>query len=334
MEPLIIATHRQLSAMHPMKVLLAPHLINTLCANSSARQVLVSAGGYIELFFIPGRACTMEMSAAGYPGWRFDRQALPADLVARGMAEPDPDMPGGVRLVLDDYPYAKDGLELWDALRRWVRACVRLAYGDDDAAVRADAELQAWYRDIRERGHGDHAAAAWWPPLDTVADAEHVLATVAWIASGRHSAVHYGQFPYAGYVLNRPCFLRRLVPEPGTPEAQALQADPDAWLLGTLPSVFKNFAAVTGAETLSVHPDDEEYMGTRARSNWTADPALRAAFDDFAADLRALERHIDERNADPSLHHRSGPARMPYTMLAPSSKSGITARGVPYSMCA
>ena len=34
------------------------------------------------------------------------------------------------------------------------------------------------------------------------------------------------QFPYAGYMPNRPTINRRLMPEPGTPEFEELKSDP------------------------------------------------------------------------------------------------------------
>ncbi|KAH1087361.1 hypothetical protein GYH30_018769 [Glycine max] len=36
---------------------------------------------------------------------------------ARGVAVKDPSAPHGVRLLIEDYPYASDGLEIWDAIK-------------------------------------------------------------------------------------------------------------------------------------------------------------------------------------------------------------------------
>ncbi|KAJ6318850.1 hypothetical protein OIU76_014245 [Salix suchowensis] len=106
METYIIATHRQLSAMHPIYKLLHPHMRYTLEINALARQSLINGGGIIEACFSPGKFA-MEISSAAYQNmWRFDMEALPADLVRRGMAVEDPSMPCGVRLVIEDYPYA------------------------------------------------------------------------------------------------------------------------------------------------------------------------------------------------------------------------------------
>ncbi|KAJ8547699.1 hypothetical protein K7X08_011285 [Anisodus acutangulus] len=49
-------------------------------------------------------------------------EALPADLVRRGMAVEDPTVPCGVKLVIEDYPYAADGLLIWSAINELVES--------------------------------------------------------------------------------------------------------------------------------------------------------------------------------------------------------------------
>ncbi|KAH9326916.1 hypothetical protein KI387_007094, partial [Taxus chinensis] len=80
-EPFIIATHRQLSKMHPVYKLLTPHFLDTMDINQAARQALINAGGIIERGFTPGRY-SMEMSSKVYKQWKFNEQGLPADLLA------------------------------------------------------------------------------------------------------------------------------------------------------------------------------------------------------------------------------------------------------------
>lgn len=82
-EPFILAAHRQMSTMHPIYMLLDPHMRYTLEINTLARQTLINADGVIENCFTPGRYC-MEISAAAYKNfWRFDQESLPADLIRR-----------------------------------------------------------------------------------------------------------------------------------------------------------------------------------------------------------------------------------------------------------
>lgn len=82
-EPYIIATYRQLSALHPIAKLLHPHFRYTMEINAAARQNLIAAGGVIESTFTPGKYA-LQMSAEVYKTfWRFDKESLPEDLIRR-----------------------------------------------------------------------------------------------------------------------------------------------------------------------------------------------------------------------------------------------------------
>jgi len=51
--------------------------------NALAREYLVNAGGIIESCFAPGKY-SIELSSVAYrEQWRFDMEALPADLIRR-----------------------------------------------------------------------------------------------------------------------------------------------------------------------------------------------------------------------------------------------------------
>ena len=82
-EPYVIATNRQLSAMHPIYRLLHPHFRYTMEINALAREALINADGTIETAFTPGKYSTELSSVAYDQEWRFDLQALPADLISR-----------------------------------------------------------------------------------------------------------------------------------------------------------------------------------------------------------------------------------------------------------
>lgn len=82
-EPYIIATNRQLSAMHPIYRLLHPHFRHTTKINSLAREALINANGIIETSFSLGKYA-MEFSSVAYDlEWRFDQEALPQNLISR-----------------------------------------------------------------------------------------------------------------------------------------------------------------------------------------------------------------------------------------------------------
>ena len=68
-----------------MYKLLQPHFRYTMRINCAARTSLINAGGIVEVGFTPG-PYSMELSSIVYNSWRFDEQALPADLLKRWAA--------------------------------------------------------------------------------------------------------------------------------------------------------------------------------------------------------------------------------------------------------
>ncbi|CAE5963891.1 unnamed protein product [Arabidopsis arenosa] len=332
LEPFILAAHRQLSAMHPIFKLLDPHMRYTLEINAVARQTLISADGVIESCFTAGQY-GLEISSAAYKNkWRFDMEGLPADLIRRGMAVPDPTQPHGLKLLVEDYPYANDGLLLWSAIQTWVRTYVERFYPDPNL-IQTDIELQAWYSESINVGHADHRDAEWWPKLSTVDDLVSVITTIIWLASAQHAALNFGQYPYGGYVPNRPPLMRRLIPDELDPEFASFIEDPQKYFFSSIPSLLQTTKFMAVVDTLSTHSPDEEYIGERQLpSIWTGDAEIVDAFYGFSAEIGRIEKEIEKRNHDPSRRNRCGAGVLPYELMAPSSEPGVTCRGVPNSV--
>ncbi|KAL3687113.1 hypothetical protein R1sor_013422 [Riccia sorocarpa] len=200
-EPFIIASHRQLSAMHPISVLLEPAFVNNMRINANARTGLIAAApvGPIENYFTPGKYSN-ELAGVAYDKlWRFDKVGLPYDLLERGMAEADPSQPEGVKLVFEDYPYAKDALDIWHATKQYVTEYVKVYYKTDEA-VASDEELQEWWKEIREVGHGDKKDADWWPSCKTIHSLIDIVCTIFYMAGPQHASVNFSQYTYAGFM--------------------------------------------------------------------------------------------------------------------------------------
>ncbi|KAE8676594.1 Linoleate 13S-lipoxygenase 2-1 [Hibiscus syriacus] len=302
-EPYVIATNRGLSVMHPIYRLLHPHLQYTMEINALARESLVSADGLIEKIMTFGKYY-LEVGSIFYDQhWQFDQQSLPADLISRGMAVEDPNAPQGLRLTIKDYPYASDGLLLWDALKQWVTEYVNHYY-PKPSMVEADQEIQSWWTEIRTIGHGQHAA------------------------------VNFGQYTYAGYFPSRPSFTRTKMPneDPTDNEWRRFLRKPEAALLECLPSQIQATRAMAIWNVISHHSPDEEYVGDKLEPSWVEDPVIRAAFERLHGKLKQVEGIIDERNADCNLKNRNGAGITPYELFKPFSEPGVTGMGVPNSV--
>ncbi|VAI36457.1 unnamed protein product [Triticum turgidum subsp. durum] len=336
MEPFIIATNRQLSVTHPVHKLLHPHYRDTMNINSRARELLVSAGGIIELTVFQ-RKYAMEMSSVTYKDWNFNEQALPDDLIKRGMAVRDPSSPHKVRLLLEDYPYAVDGLAIWTAIEQWVTEYLAIYY-TSDSVLQSDVELQAWWKEVREVGHGDLKDAAWWPKMKTVAELVKACATIIWTGSALHAAVNFGQYPYAGYHPNKPSASRRPMPEPDSEEYSLLARDPEKVFIRTITNQMQAIIGISLLEILSKHSSDEIYLGQRDTPEWTSDAKALEAFKRFGMRLEGIESQVVALNGNPQLKNRNGPAQFPYMLLYPNTSDhtgeaeGLTARGIPNSI--
>ncbi|URE37740.1 hypothetical protein MUK42_07613, partial [Musa troglodytarum] len=215
-EPYIIAAHRQLSEMHPIYRLLHPHFRYNMEINALARQALISGGGIIEISFSPLKY-SMEISSVAYDQlWRFDMEALPADLIRRGMAVEDPTAEHGLRLTVDDYPFANDGLLIWSAIRQWVEDYVSHYYPDPNY-ITDDYELQRWWDEVRTEDTATRRT-------------RH--------ASAHHAAVNFGQYDFGGYFPNRPSIARTNMPTEDAQKESFVRflRKPEVSLLQSLPS--------------------------------------------------------------------------------------------------
>nr|KJB80909.1 hypothetical protein B456_013G121100 [Gossypium raimondii] len=252
------------------------------------------------------------------------------------MAMPDSRYPYGLKLMINDYPYAIDGLEIWAAIETWVTEYYSFYYPSDET-VKNDTEIQSWWSEVKNEGHDNLRKEPWWPEMNTLAEITQAYTIIIWIASAFHVAVNFGQYLYIGYLPNRPTVSHRFMPEPGTKEYDKLENNPDLAFLKTITAQFQTLLGVSLIEVLSRHATDEIYLGKRDTAEWTIDDEPLATFERFGKKLVEIDSRIMETNNDINLKNRVGSMKVPYTLLYPntsdySREGGLTGKGIPNSI--
>lgn len=245
----------------------------------------------------------------------------------------DPSEPCGVKLVIEDYPYAADGLLVWSAIKEWVESYVEHFYSEPNTVI-SDIELQDWWNEIKNKGHADKRDEPWWPKLNTKEDLSGILTIIIWVASGQHAAINFGQYPFGSYVPNRPTLMRKLIPQEDDPDYEKFLQNPQQRFLSSLATKLQATKVMAVQDTLSTHSPDEEYLGqvNPLHAHWINDHEILELFHRFSSRLEEIEKIIDRRNKDGHLKNRSGAGIPPYELLLPTSGPGVTGRGIPNSI--
>lgn len=183
------------------------------------------------------------------------------------MAVPDSNAKSGVKLLVNDYPYAADGLELWDAMKTWNKEYVNIYY-KDDGAVLADNELQSWWAEFRNEGHKDKKDDAGWYDMQSKSDLVQILTIMQWLCSCQHAAINYSQYDYGSFMPQRPTKTRRLIPKKGDKEWAELEENPEKFFLSTVSDKPSALQVMAVFELTSNHTTEEEYIADRP-DGWT-----------------------------------------------------------------
>jgi arachidonate 15-lipoxygenase len=196
-DPIVVATYRQLSDKHPLHQLLAPHFEGTLPINALAVRRLINRDGKVEQLLAPQIESAYKVLSQIRNSFQFRDSFLPNDLQRRGVT---------VESALKNYPYRDDGLLIWNAIETWVRDYVNSYYASD-AEVEQDSELALWTAEIIDPEGGRIQGFA---PDDRIRSRQVLVETLTMIiftASAQHAAVNFPQQraaavpfqPLAGY---------------------------------------------------------------------------------------------------------------------------------------
>jgi arachidonate 15-lipoxygenase len=288
-EPIVMATHRQLSASHPLHILLDPHFEGTLYINSLGQKTVFAPGGTIETISSATRDAFRGLAVSAVADFPLGATSLPANLKSRGVDDPN---------VLKDYPFRDDGLLIWGAINRWAAAYVRLYYGSD-ADVAGDTELQAWVTELlspeggRMKGVGESGG------MSTLACLIETVTCIIFTSSAQHWALNGPLNTLMTYVPYYPMAAYQARP---TSTSGATEKD----YLNVLPPI-EQAQRQFGAAYL-MGSADYTTLGNYPRGHFS-DERVRPLLTAFGAELDRAEATINQRNLSRSV---------PYPFMKPS----------------
>jgi len=158
--------------------------------NQLGLEYFLNPGGPVERFMAGTLEESLGFVRQAYKGWSLADAELPAELAARGMDD---------REALPHYPYRDDGLPIWNATERFVRAYLSLYYrAPQDLAQ--DPELQGWARELTDPKAG--AVRGMPARIETLDPLVRALTAVIFTCGPKHSALNFAQWDYMGFI---PC---------------------------------------------------------------------------------------------------------------------------------
>lgn len=286
-EPIVIASHRQLSMQHPMMKLLIPHFRFTIEINDSALHSLIVPGGVVDTVIGPTIASTRELLVKAWEAWNWDEHSPDNLFKLRGVD------------ALPDFPFRDDTLELWAAIKKFVGNYVK-AYYPNDQDVAADTELQAWINELVSNRYANFKGMN---GLEKTGDAKapyklenrqyliDIVSHIIYIAGPQHASVNYAQYPLMTY---SPAVSGTIYKAPPT-KSTAINSV-DECMQWYPPLDIALYIVSFGYLLSGVQFDTFGQYSSNPRLPYFTDPKVSEFALDFQEDLAAIEKEIRLRN--------------------------------------
>ena len=290
-EPIVIATHRQFGAAHPLNILLDPHFEGTLFINHLGQKTVFAPGGKIEQISAATRDSfrALAVSAVDPAHFQFGETALPWNLKSRGVDDPN---------IIKDYPFRDDGLLVWKAIDDWVASYVAVYYRSDQD-VSADSELQAWVSELLSPTGGRLAGLGDGSGLRSRAALIETVTCIIFTASAQHWALNGPLDTLMAYVPYYPIAAYQ-------PRPRATSGATEKDFLALLPPI--ELAQTQFFASYLMGSVNYTTLGEYARG-WFDDERIRPLLTAFKTALNDVEAAINARNQQRTV---------PYTFLKPS----------------
>jgi len=293
--PFAIATPRQLSNKHPLRLLLEPHFQGTLAINNAAQDSLIAPGGGVDSLLSSTIDNSRVLAVLGVQSYGFNDAMLPKQLKSRGVDD---------QQQLPVYPYRDDALLIWEAIYQWASAYLSLYYTSDED-IQQDRELQAWARELTAFDGG--RVIDFGEENGQIQTREYLIQATTLIiftASAQHAAVNFPQLGLMSYAPS--------MPTAGYIPALSLGSDTtEQDYLNLLPPLHQaqsqlNLLYLLGSTYFTKLGQYE--------SNHFSDPRVQAPLQAFQQKLKEIEATIEQRNLTRPAYQYLLPSQIPQSI--------------------
>lgn len=283
MESVYVAMMRTVSTRHPINELVSAHFWYTLKINAAARTNLMAPGTVVPKVMSMGYNGMVELLTRGWKNFSFDVYNVPAEVKKRRVDDAK---------LLPGYYFRDDGVQVWEAIHRYVSRVIDHFYPGGDCDVQKDIEIQAW---VAELLHPDRVGAKGTPFVKgtcaTLDELKLFVTEVIWASSAYHAVLNNSQYGYWGFVPNCPATLR--LPPPTSKTQKFSEKD----IAGAMPTYGYASEQIAFLHLLSM-PTDQPLGDFKHKPDYMQghETVLRA-LGTFRDELSALSQSIRARNA-------------------------------------
>uniref|UniRef100_A0A8C5WB62 Uncharacterized protein n=1 Tax=Leptobrachium leishanense TaxID=445787 RepID=A0A8C5WB62_9ANUR len=279
-EVICLATVRNLPTQQPLLKLLLPHFDFTLEINILARSQLIGPGGLFDKAFVTGNGGVPILVRKALERLTYTSLCLPDDLKDRGMES------------IPKHYYREDGMKIWSAMEKFASDIVNYYYKDDDM-VSKDPELQAWIKEIFQRGFLERESSGIPSSLRSRVEVIKFATMVMFSCSAQHAAVNSGQFDFYSWMPNAPSSLRQ--PPPTKKGVTTFQS-----ILDAMPEMNTTALAMVTVWLLSKEPEDKKPLGDYKNSYFLEETPLKFS-QAFQNRMAEISKDIQQRNKSMNL---------------------------------
>eukprot|EP01012_Entosiphon_sulcatum_P024372 TRINITY_DN29533_c0_g1_i2.p1 TRINITY_DN29533_c0_g1~~TRINITY_DN29533_c0_g1_i2.p1 ORF type:complete len:471 (-),score=48.30 TRINITY_DN29533_c0_g1_i2:7-1419(-) len=270
-------TYRCLSARHPIRQLLQPHLAGAICTNNWIEAAILRPGGFADTLFAIGRPGATTLARRGCAGFSLHATGFTDDIFERNM--------DGVA----GYAYAEDSRLIWDTIHKYVSGIVGLFY-TAPADLTNDKELYSWALQLKH-----HLPSLPYLKEHTVEPLVNILVSIIWTCSVLPSCLTYDTVNILGWTPNKPLTLSHPWPlakgKDDISEIDFLRALPSPSISAMqhdFASQLANHRGAPGSRRLG--------CGLRYAQAVFAEPSAQGLYLTFVAQLVRVEEEIKRRN--------------------------------------